>query len=121
MRQLWIASMGLVLGVVSTLAPLPAEAQIRLPPGSGINPASRPPVSPYINLLRRDVNPAISYFGIVRPELAAQNSIQQLNQQQNYLNNQMQQEQAAAGAGLPPTGHASGFFTQSRYFMTKGA
>ena len=119
MRSTLKSSIGLAL-VAGFFAWAPsAHAQVR-PAIPGINPASRPGFSPYLNLLRRDVNPALSYYGLVRPEIQAANSIQQLQQQQNTIAGQLQ-EQNPANIALPQTGHAAGFQTQSRFFMTKSA
>src|SRR4051794_19633319 len=56
-------------------------------------PSARPAVSPYLNLTRTGTDPAINYYGIVRPQLEFNNSIQNLNRQVGALE---------AGAGLSP-------------------
>jgi hypothetical protein len=103
-----------VMGMLGTQS---AQAQVQQ---YGLNPANRPAVSPYINLIRSGSSPAINYYGIVRPEIAYANSLYQLQGQQGALATQLQQEQAAAATALPATGHKSGFMTQSRYFMSTG-
>jgi hypothetical protein len=50
---------------VAVLACLPAAARAQVT-GLGQPPLGRPVVSPYLNLLRGG-NPAINYYGIVRP------------------------------------------------------
>jgi hypothetical protein len=94
-----------------------ASAQAQYQQGYG-NAAQRPPFSPYLNLLRTGSSPAINYYGIVRPEVAFSNSIYQLQGQQTQLSNQ--QDNLAAYTALPTTGHASGFMTQGKYFMSSG-
>jgi hypothetical protein len=84
---------------------------------SPLNPRNNPAVSPWINLNRPFSDPAVNYFGLVRPEFAALRNFQQLQQGEAALSSQQQQ---LAGTVLRPTGHATGFQTQSRYFMTTG-
>jgi hypothetical protein len=104
MRQWGIAA----LVAASMLAVVgPAKAQ----PGT-----FRPPLSPYLNLLRGG-NPAINYYGLVRPEQQFTQSIQQL------------QMQATAGPvaaplegvqTLPYTGHPVRFVNYSHYYNFYG-
>lgn len=56
------------------------------PFGGPQGPMRTPAFSPYLNLARRDVNPAINYFGIVRPQLQFASSIQALQSQSNQIN-----------------------------------
>ena len=107
--------LGVGLFVTLALSSRPAHGQ---PPGNAYYPSRQPAVSPYINLLRSGNNPAINYYGIVRPEIALRNNLLQLQGQQAATTTQ--QQDLAAALTLPPTGHVSGFQTQSRYFMTKG-
>ncbi len=88
-------------------------------PGGSYNPGSRPAYSPYLNLLRPDSALVNNYFGLVRPQINFQNSLLQLDAQQALSANQ--QAAAQENQALPPTGHASRFMTQSRYFLTNGA
>jgi hypothetical protein len=94
-------------GLLLLLAGGQAEAQILTRP---LNPYTRPPVSPYLNLIRGG-NPAINYYGLVRPELDSIAAMQQLGQQ--------------AYAPLPPvvptasvvaTGHPAVFMNFSHYY-----
>jgi hypothetical protein len=98
-----------------------AHAQI---PGYQMDRSKTPTFSPYLNLVRGGSSPAINYYGIVRPEIQFGNSLYQLGVQQDLLQGQQnalsQQNTLAAYSQLPTTGHASGFMTQSRYFMTNG-
>ena len=92
-----------------------ARAQLGRPP---VNPLIQPPVSPLVNLGLRGVNPGISYFGIVQPQLQTEANIQQLNQfatTQTYLDNS-----ALLAQPILNTGTTSGFMTASRYFQTVG-
>src|SRR5579864_5687257 len=71
-------------------------------------PSNSPPLSPYLNMVRGG-NPAVNYYGLVRPQMQAQHSIQQL-QQQNTA--------AAANSGLtmdayPNSGHPVQFMNLS--------
>ena len=78
----------------------------------------RPAVSPYINLGSPFADPGIMYYGIVRPELQFQRSIQGLQQRQLVLGQEVAAEER--NAALPPTGHPVGFFNQSPYFFNLG-
>src|SRR5688500_1448403 len=59
---------GLSVVAAVVLASVGGRACAQPAPGVGAPP--RPVVSPYLNLARRDVNPAVNYYGIVRPQLA---------------------------------------------------
>jgi hypothetical protein len=78
------------------------------------------PVSPYINLLRRDIAPVFNYYGTVRPELNFQRSLQSLQQQVSS-----QQQSLSGLEALPPgtlaTGHPAYFLNLGRYFLGQGA
>jgi hypothetical protein len=93
-----------------------ASAQVYLP-GQQPSPFQRPTFSPYLNMTRGG-NPAVNYFGLVRPQIQTAKSLQQL-QQQNALPQMgpafspLTDESAFS---LPMTGHAATFFNFSRYF-----
>jgi hypothetical protein len=86
------------------------------PPG-GVAP-NRPVYSPYLNLVRRDAPAGINYYGLVRPQIAAQNNIQAL-QQQITLGQQQQlaAEQLAVTRELPITGQQTFFLNTGGYFQ----
>src|SRR6267378_4122062 len=90
-------------------------------PGSGYGPANRPTYSPYLNLLRSGSPFGVlgNYQGLVKPQLDFRNSIQQLEQQQTFTNNQQTSLETALTT-LPPTGHSSGFLSHNKFFMTRG-
>src|SRR5207249_283467 len=104
---------GLLLGLIAIEGTCPAQAQ---GPAYQVNPGRKPVVSPYINLLRSGTDPGINYYGIVRPEIAFRNSIQQVQEQQQQLVDANQQQTLATYMTLPTTGHVSGFQTQAKYF-----
>jgi hypothetical protein len=85
------------------------------PPGL---PTSRPAFSPYLNLLRGG-DPAISYYGLVKPEFdfryANQNLQQQINQNASAINTPVDPT-----TGLPLTGHPVAFMNYSHYFGGAG-
>jgi hypothetical protein len=73
--------------------------------------------TPYVNLLQRNVNPAINYLGIVQPQLQAQATFQQL---QNEIN---RTPPGFIGpprnTGIADTGYAPARYMQySQYFGT---
>lgn len=83
----------------------------------GVRPYARPAFSPYLNLNRFGTNPAINYYGLVRPQLRYNADIQQLQQSTFDL---QQREPVVVGSELLPTGHATGFLNHHRYFLNKG-
>ena len=87
------------LGLLSLLGPQAARAQFYTPPAT--NPFQRPVVSPYLNL-RLGGNPAINYYGLVRPQEQTAATLLQLQQQvatgQAVLANEV-------AATQPTTGH----------------
>ena len=78
---------------------------------------NRPAFSPYLNLLRPGVNPAINYFGLVRPQQEFRSGI-------NTVQSELQGVGTAVNRlsysdyGMRETGHAAGFMTQGSNFMT---
>jgi hypothetical protein len=87
------------------------------PPGAGVRPAARPTFSPYLNLNRAGTSAAINYYGLVRPQVTYNSAIQQLQQTTQDL---QQREPVVVGMELPPTGHATGFLSHSKYFLNRG-
>ncbi len=63
-----------------------ASAQYQRPPQAS-GPHGQP-VSPYLNLLNRRTNPAINYYGIVRPQVQFNQAIQQQQADLNQLRRQ---------------------------------
>jgi hypothetical protein len=78
---------------------------------------SRPIVSPYLNLLNNG-NAAINYYGLVRPQIAANAAFQALGANVTTLGANI--NSLEAGNQPLQTGHRSSFMTQDRYFMTNG-
>jgi hypothetical protein len=122
-RTLRFALAGALLGLLPGLA----HAQFFQPPGTYVRPYQpvHPTVSPYLNLNRGGTNPAINYYGIVRPQMQTQQNLQQVQQQLTA--------QAAAGPGpdtamplttgalgatplVSTTGHPVSYFNYSHYF-----
>ncbi|SRR6266849_3255203 len=80
------------------------------------NPANRPAVSPYINLLRGGSSAGVNYYGLVRPEIEFRGAIQR-NQQQIAAG---QQSYSELTAGLSTTGHPVRYMTHWNYFLNNG-
>jgi hypothetical protein len=117
---------------LAAVAVCPATAQFQQPQTR----PSPPQVSPYLNLLNRRTNPAINYFGIVRPQLQFNQAItqqqfqidqlrqqgtvgQQLRQDIEQLPDRLRQDLAAqrpAPTPIPTFGNYSHYFNmpQSR-------
>jgi hypothetical protein len=117
MRHLIVAAMA-SLGVAGFVTTGTAKAQVGRPgfPGAG-SPYSTPGLSPYLNLLQRG-NPAINYYGLVRPQ-----------QGYNYAINSLEQAvtanrvaaTAAENLAAPATGHQVSFLNYRRFFLNTGA
>jgi hypothetical protein len=105
LMTLTLAAVGLLMGLAPTAR---AQAPFGRPPTS---PFGGAPISPYLNLLRGG-NPAINYYGLVRP-------------QQDFAASILQNQAAIAGQsalvqgalqGEPITGHPSTFMNFSHYY-----
>jgi hypothetical protein len=107
-RTVWLTVIGLVISVSSV------HAQTGRPFGGAPNP----PYSPYLNLVRPGANPAINYYGLVRPQNDFARSVQSLQGQLNSTQQSMADQ--AGGDGLI-TGHAIYFMNYGGYFMNTGA
>jgi hypothetical protein len=78
--------------------------------------APPPPYSPYLNLLRPGANPALNYYGLVRPQQDFARSMQAIHGQ--LLNTQ--QAIADQASGDLATGHPTYFMNYGGYFMNMG-
>src|SRR5262245_54180618 len=91
----------LTLAAVALAVAMDTRAAAQLRPGPS-GPTPGPVVSPYLNLRNNRTDPAISYFGIVRPQMAFRSAISGLQQEIN-------QQAAADLTEIQPsraTGHA---------------
>jgi hypothetical protein len=100
--------------VLIVMALLATTAHAQFPQGPANGPGYNQPVSPYLNLLRRGSDPAINYYGIVRPEIATQRSLQGLQQQINTVG-ALTAADAQSNNQLS-TGHPIMFNNYSHYF-----
>lgn len=106
------------IGIVSLAWVAPVLAQPQVPM---VNRS--PAFSPYLNLLRGGVSPAVNYFGLVRPQIAFQQQAFMLQQQVNQNAQSLQTLQTFSTAGLqaqqpalPYTGHPVVFNSLGGYF-----
>jgi len=104
----------LPLALLLTTAEAGAQAQIGYQ-RPYTNPYGTPTFSPYLNLLRRGSNPAINYYGIVRPEVQTFNAIRQIQGDVSATANALAADQQQA-AQLT-TGHPVQFLNTTHYFM----
>ncbi len=111
---MWAAAVGAAVALSAGTAR--AQFGYYSPPAT--SPFPRSPISPYLNLARGG-NPAINYYGLVRPEIQFQQSIYGLQQQVGGLS-QMQALQSEAARSSATTGHPTRFFNYSHYFMSQG-
>jgi|GEM_PF-1872543 len=105
----------MIAGFFAALLAAPVTAQPQPPV------VARPPsFSPYLNLLRGGINPAINYYGLVRPQQFFQQ--QTLSLQQQVLQNNLALQSlgtvtlAAQQPLLPLTGHPVVFNSHPGYF-----
>src|ERR1700678_234592 len=88
----------MVAGFVLTGAAAHAQGPQWRPGPGGFAPLNQSPAfSPYLNLNRGGTSAAINYYGLVRPQIDFQNSI-----------NNLQQQVDAPGTGLAGPGGAGG-------------
>ena len=105
------------LGLVLSAGNQPACAQL---PYSqpGVSPYNRPTVSPYLNLLNRG-NPAVNYYGLVRPQQAYNTALYSLEQQ---VTASRVAATAAESQAAPSTGHPIYFLHgYQRFYLNTGA
>lgn len=112
----WLGCLAILF--VSTAS---ANAQGMFVPGMppGAPRPMTPAISPYINLLRPGAMPAINYYGLVRPQVQAQQAITNLTREVQAVEATQQSMLMFPGAdqaGSVTTGHAAGFFTHTRYY-----
>jgi hypothetical protein len=109
-----------LIALALVLAACTVHAQAPIAPQAPTQQPYSPPVfSPYLNLLNRG-NPAINYYGIVRPEVQAQQQLQRLQLGLTRTNAELEAATttAATTGVLPTTGHTTAFMTQAHYFGT---
>ena len=115
MTRFAIPAVGLFIVLTASVA----SAQPRAPV------TNRPTFSPYLNLLRGGVNPAINYYGIVRPQQQFRQQAQVL-EQQIYQNSLAVQSLGVSGLvqqqpNLATTGHPVVFNSYGQYFNNLGS
>jgi hypothetical protein len=104
-----------VSGALLALGLTAGAGRAQLPGPRGVPGFNSPVVSPYINLLRQN-NPAyLNYYGLVRPQVGFQNSIQGLEQQVNTLGDATGLQPTGPG-GLGVTGHPVAFVNYLHYY-----
>lgn len=104
----------LALAWLATAGPR-SEAQVgSLRPQT--NPFGQPAISPYLNLNRAGTTAGINYYGLVRPQLDTNRSLQQLQQQYAFGQNGMQTNDTVSV--LSNTGHSVRFMNTGSYFSS---
>jgi hypothetical protein len=85
---------------------------------------SRPTISPYLNLLRRDVGPLPNYYSLVRPQLQ-QNDFNQrqiaINREQRTAIRANAQQIQEVQSGAASTGTASVYRNYGHYYPSMSA
>ncbi len=83
-----------------------------------LGPTPRPAYSPYLNLLRSG-NPTFqNYYGLVRPQIQANQSIQSLQGQLQSTNALIASNSTGTdGSALPVTGQTFGYMNHRGYFQ----
>ena len=88
-------------------------------PPQTYNPYARPTISPYLNMLRTNVNPALNYYGLVRPQMQTSRALQAFQQELLPVAGGLPpavEQASAASSLLPTTGHRTSFYNYSTYF-----
>lgn len=117
-------AMGLAFVLTAVATPRPSHAQLATNPGRYT--LSRPTVSPYLNLLRRnsEFNPLPNYQTLVRPQLEQRQQSQQRDMAISRLQSRVTNMQGRAaieaqrqGRRNPfVTGHPTGFMRYLHYY-----
>jgi hypothetical protein len=107
-----------VLVLTASLVLLASTARAQNGP-SGIPSYGGQSALPYVNLLQPNVNPAVTYMGIVQPQLQAQATFQQLQSQINLTHTMPDSVAPPRNVGISDTGYAPARFMQyQQYFNT---
>jgi hypothetical protein len=112
----------MILAAVAALVLAPGVSHAQLGPyvqPMGTNPYQRPTISPYLNMIRPGTNPALNYYGLVRPQMQAMRSMQVFQQDLNTVANMVvfpEAQQTGPQTNLPITGHSVSFYNYSTYF-----
>lgn len=104
----------LVLATSLLLVGSTARAQY-VPPGMPSYGAQS--AMPYINLLQPNINPAVTFMGIVQPELQAQATFQQMQGQINQARIMPGGVAPPRNGGITDTGYAPARFMQYQHYF----
>lgn len=108
-----LAAVALAPGVVQAQAMPYVRPQV-------YNPYSRPTISPYLNLTRPGANPALNYYGLVKPQMETTQALQHFQQELMPLTSGLGQAAEQTGIRqqslLPTTGHQTTFYNYGNYF-----
>ena len=116
MKRLTLAAL-----VALALSPGVLHAQLGpyAPPTTN-NPYQRPTMSPYLNMLRPGANPAINYYGLVRPQMQTNRTLQTFQQELTPVASGLfstAQQQVGVQIPVPTTGHQVQFYNYGTYFQ----
>ncbi len=116
---------GFLLAAALFSAGLPALARAQYPYSQypynnrpGVNPNTRPAVSPFLNLVRPGTNPAVNYYDLVRPQVEFRSGLLQLQQQTNQIATYSGLEENAT---ITSTGHPTQFVNYLHYYGYSGS
>jgi hypothetical protein len=115
-RTLFAALAALALGSGA------AQAQVPYSQPQLSNPYQRPTISPYLNMLRPNVNPALNYYGLVRPQLQTTRTLQTFQQELQTVAGALAPttQLGTQADNLPTTGHRTTFYNYGTYFPGAG-
>ena len=94
------------------------------PYGGTSSNITRPPYSPYLNLLRNGNSAAVNYYGLVRPEIDYRNNLNQINRDVTGLRRDvgnLRQDVQDGSSTVPGTGHGVSFLNTRGYFFNLGS
>lgn len=117
MKQWWmITGAGVALWVAAVA---PASAQLGVYNRPQVSP--RPTINPYLNLVGRG-QPAVNYYGIVRPQLETAHALQMMQQEVQQLQPGLATPfSQSTQVEMLRTGHPVAFGNTSHYFPQPGA
>jgi len=106
-----VASAGFLVG-----NPAWAQGPYVRPQPNPNNPYGQPVFSPYLNLGRSGSNPAVDYYGIVRPQVEFASSLQQLQSQELFNYATLSAGQTGNQQGPLPTGIRAQYMNYSHFY-----
>lgn len=108
-----------MLGLAASLVLMGSAAHAQYAPPATPGYGNNQSAMSYINLLQPNVNPALTYTGIVQPQMQAQTAFQQLQGNVNQMRMMPGGVAPPRNVGVTDTGYrAATFMSYQQYFNT---